>query len=62
MDLEIVWLEQAEENLYHIFLYYELKASVRTARKIVTSIIESADVLKRAPHLGQERICWQSVK
>ena len=53
MDLEIVWLEKAEENLYDIFLYYEFKASLKTSRKIILSIIESVDVLVRNPFIGQ---------
>ena len=54
MDLEIVWLEKAEENLYDIFLYYQYKATIETARKITLSIIESADVLKKKPFVGQQ--------
>ncbi len=52
MDLEIVWLEKAEENLYDIFLYYKLKASQKASGKIVLSIIDSAEILRTKPYLG----------
>ena len=53
MDLEIVWLEKAEENLYDIFLYYEFKASLNAARKIIISIVDYADILTNNPFIGQ---------
>jgi|GEM_PF-3246431 len=44
MELEIVRLETAEKSLFEIFQYHKLNVSLNTARKIITSIVKSADI------------------
>ncbi|MCY7360916.1 MAG: hypothetical protein LH629_02440 [Ignavibacteria bacterium] len=53
MELEIVRLETAEKSLFEIFQYHKLNVSLNTARKIITSIVKSADILTEHPSAGQ---------
>lgn len=62
MGLEIVWLEKAEENLYDIFLYYKLTVSVKVSRKIILSVIDSAEILKTKPFIGQKETILKNRK
>ena len=52
MELRIHWTSFATDQLREIFTYYKKRVSLRLARKIVTDIIDSANVLKSNPELG----------
>lgn len=54
MDFKIIWSNFSETQLDEIFEYYEKKASVRVASKIVTGIIEESEKLIKASFIGQE--------
>ncbi|MXN92166.1 type II toxin-antitoxin system RelE/ParE family toxin [Flavobacterium sp. Sd200] len=54
MELSIYWTEFAEEKLEDIFYYYKYKAGVKTARKIVTGIINQTIDLDKNPEIGQQ--------
>lgn len=52
MELRIHWTSFAIGQLREIFDYYRQRVSLNLARRIVTEIIDSADVLKSNPELG----------
>ena len=54
MELVVYWTQFAEDKLDDIFDYYELKASYRIARKLVTGIVDKTIGLKKNPHIGQK--------
>lgn len=54
MNFKIIWSDFSETQLDEIFEYYEKKASVRVATKIVTEIIEESEKLIKASFIGQE--------
>jgi len=54
MNFKIIWSDFSETQLDEIFEYYEKKASVRVATKIVTGIIEESEKLIKASFIGQE--------
>jgi plasmid stabilization system protein ParE len=41
MELEVYWLELAENKLEDIYSYYSVKASKRVAKEVVNGIINS---------------------
>lgn len=51
-EFEIVWTEFAERQLDLIFDFFLLKAGESVARKIVLSLIRSAEILKSHPKTG----------
>jgi plasmid stabilization system protein ParE len=53
MGLVVYWTQFAEDKLDDIFKYYELKASYRIAKKLVTGIIDKTIGLDKNPHIGQ---------
>ena len=54
MNFKIIWSEFAETQLDEIYEYYEKKASLKIANKIVTGIIKESEKLIRASFIGQE--------
>lgn len=53
MALKIYWSRLAENKLEDIFDYYNIKAGVKTATKIVHGIIDRVDHLDKNPRMGQ---------
>jgi plasmid stabilization system protein ParE len=54
MNFKIIWSEFAETQIDEIYEYYEKKASLKIANKIVTGIIKESEKLIRASFIGQE--------
>ncbi len=54
MELEVYWTQFAQEKLNDIFDYYEIKASDKVARKLVTGIIDQTIKLGKNPYIGQK--------
>ena len=54
MTFKIIWSDFAEIQLDEIYEYYEKKASIRVATKIVTGIIKEAEKLINSSFIGQE--------
>ena len=52
MEVRIFWTEFATNQLEQIFDFYKYKASIATARKIVTQIVDRAMLLESNPLLG----------
>ncbi|NDV83992.1 type II toxin-antitoxin system RelE/ParE family toxin [Bacteroides sp. 51] len=48
----VVWSERAENRLRNIYKYYFEIAGLRTARKIVNTIIDASDRLASHPNMG----------
>lgn len=41
MELEVYWLELAENKLEDIYGYYSIKASKRVAEKLINGIVDT---------------------
>ncbi|MBI9068310.1 MAG: type II toxin-antitoxin system RelE/ParE family toxin [Salinivirgaceae bacterium] len=54
MDLRVFWTDTARYQLEDIFNYYKLKASIRTAKKIVEKIIDKTLTLEKNQNIGQK--------
>ena len=54
MSFQIIWSAFAETQLDEIFEYYEKKASLRVAAKLIKGIINEPNKLINAPLIGQE--------
>jgi len=54
MDLKVFWTDTARYQLEDIFNFYKTKASLKTAKEIVTRIVEKTLVLGKNPNLGQK--------
>tara|TARA_B110000093_G_scaffold176782_1_gene212741 strand:+ start:818 stop:1060 length:243 start_codon:yes stop_codon:yes gene_type:complete len=52
MELDVYWLEFAENKLEDIFGYYSIKASKKTALKIVDGIINKTFGIEKQPKIG----------
>ncbi|MEB2776557.1 type II toxin-antitoxin system RelE/ParE family toxin [Algoriphagus sp. D3-2-R+10] len=52
MELTIFWTLFAENKLFDIYAYYSKEAGVRTARKLVTSIVDVTKNLINNPEMG----------
>lgn len=52
MDLTVYWTQFAEDKLFDIFSYFEQKAGVYTARKIVKEIVDTTINLSNHPKKG----------
>lgn len=52
MEVKVIWTDSAILQLEDIFDYYKLKASLKVARNLVLSIVETANLLKTNPLLG----------
>ena len=53
MELEVFWLELAENKLQDIYSYYSVKANERVAKKLINGIIDSTIGLEKQPNIGQ---------
>jgi plasmid stabilization system protein ParE len=56
MELEIYWLELAENKLKNIYDYYSIKANKRVARKLVNGIVDMTIGIEKFPEIGQIEI------
>ncbi len=54
MNFEVIWSDFSETQLDEIYEYYEKKASITVATKIVTGIIKESEKLIKASFIGQE--------
>ncbi len=53
MELTVYWTQHAEDKLDDIFQYYKIKASQRTALKLINGIIDTTIDLDKNPEIGQ---------
>lgn len=53
MELEVYWLELAENKLEDIYSYYLIKASKRVAESLVNGIVDSTIGIEKQPEIGQ---------
>lgn len=53
MELEVYWLEFAESKLEDIYSYYSVKASKRTAQKLINGIVDATIGIEKQPEIGQ---------
>ncbi|HEX9825482.1 MAG TPA: type II toxin-antitoxin system RelE/ParE family toxin [Flavobacteriaceae bacterium] len=56
MELEVYWLELAENKLEDIYIYYSFKASERVAKKLINGIVDSTIGIEKQPEIGQIEI------
>lgn len=53
MELEIFWLQLAEDKLDDIYSYFKFKAGKHVAQKLINGIVDSTIDLKNQPEVGQ---------
>jgi plasmid stabilization system protein ParE len=53
MELEVYWLELAENKLEDIYNYYLIKASKGVAENLVNGIVDSTIGIEKQPEIGQ---------
>lgn len=51
--MKLFWTDQALNQLEDIFDYYKVAASLSTARKLTTSIVDKTALLEKTPRMGQ---------
>lgn len=56
MELEVYWLELAENKLVDIYGYYSVRAGKRVAEKLITGIIETTIGIENHPEIGQVEV------
>ena len=56
MELDVFWLQLAEDKLDDIYSYYKITAGKRTAKKIVNGITDTTIGLGKQPEIGQIEI------
>lgn len=56
MELEVYWLELAENKLENIYDYYSIKASKRVAQKLINEIVDTTIGIEKQPEIGQVEI------
>lgn len=56
MELEVYWLEFAENKLDDIYSYHSVKASEKVAAKLINGIVDSTIELEEHPEIGQIEI------
>jgi plasmid stabilization system protein ParE len=54
MEVKVIWTDSAILQLEDIFDYYKLKVSLKAARRLALSIVETANLLKTNPLLGSK--------
>jgi len=54
MELVVYWARFAEDKLDDIYNYYESKAGIPIARKLISGIIDKTIGLDKNPHIGQK--------
>ncbi len=52
MALKTYWTDQAIQQLENIFDYYKLTAEIKTARKLITQIVDRTIQLENFPKSG----------
>lgn len=62
MELEVYWLELAENKLEDIYIYYSVKASERAAKKLINGIVDSTIGIEKQPEIGQIEISLEHRK
>lgn len=53
MELEVYWLELAENKLKDIFIYYSIKVSKSVADELINGIVDSTIGIEKQPEIGQ---------
>ncbi len=53
MELEVYWLQLAENKLEDIYSYYYSKAGKRIASKLINGIVDATIGLEKQPRIGQ---------
>ncbi len=53
MELEVYWLELAENKLEDIYSYYQIKVSKRVAENLVNGIVDTTIGIEKQPEIGQ---------
>ena len=53
MELEVYWLELAENKLVDIYSYYSIKANKRVAEKLINEIVDTTIGIEKQPEIGQ---------
>jgi|TARA_R110001583_G_C5473648_1_gene393089 plasmid stabilization system protein ParE len=53
MELDVYWLELAENKLEDIYSYYSVKASKKVAQKLINGIIDTTIGIDQQPEIGQ---------
>jgi len=56
MELEVYWLQLAEDKLNDIYNYYKIKAGKRIAQKLIGGIIDATIRLDKQPEIGQAEV------
>ena len=56
MELEVYWLELAENKLEDIFGYYLVKANKKVAETLVDGIVDTTIGIENQPEIGQIEI------
>ncbi len=54
MALTVYWTQFAENKLEDIFYYYESKAGIRVAQRLVFEIVDKTISLEKNPSIGQK--------
>jgi plasmid stabilization system protein ParE len=54
MEMRIEWSALSERQLHEIFDYYSFEVNIKTARKIVTRIIDRVSILESNPLAGSK--------
>jgi len=52
MELKVFWSQLAEDKLQDIFSYYKVKAGLKTAREIISQLVNKTDILENQPQIG----------
>ena len=53
MELEVYWLQLAEDKLDDIYSYYKLKAGKDISQKLINGIVDTTIDLENQPEIGQ---------
>lgn len=56
MELEVYWLQHAENKLDDIYSYYSIKAGKRVAQKLINGIVDTTIGIKKQPEIGQVEV------
>ena len=62
MELEVYWLELAENKLEDIYGYYSIKASKRVAENLINGIVDTTIGIEKQPEIGQIEIMLKHKK
>lgn len=56
MELEVFWLQLAEDKLDDIYRYHRIKAGEKVGKKIVNGVVDTTFGLGKQPEIGQVEI------